>query len=144
MHIYRLFKGYVAMGRPTLFSLVFRHLSGFRVYKLYSNYEPRPNSLSTLLYELEPITTPHRPDLKAYKVIRSYCEVFIPLEKRPKVYKVKARCHDPCRDMRVSANGPRLMVKTREKAIRTISFNRTIQVRKAIKRNHNNRYGNKS
>ena len=29
--------------------------------------------------------------MKAYKAIGSYCEVLIPLEKRPKVYKVKAK-----------------------------------------------------
>ena len=29
--------------------------------------------------------------MKAYKAIGSHCEVFIPLEKRPKAYKVKAR-----------------------------------------------------
>ena len=29
--------------------------------------------------------------MKAYRAIGSYCEVLIPLEKRPKVYKVKAR-----------------------------------------------------
>ncbi len=41
--------------------------------------------------ELEPATAPHRPDLKAYKAIGSYCEVLIPLEKQAKAYKVKAR-----------------------------------------------------
>src|SRR6266566_5281658 len=41
--------------------------------------------------ELEPVITLHRPNLKAYKAIGSYCEVLIPLEKRPKVYKVKAK-----------------------------------------------------
>ena len=29
--------------------------------------------------------------MKAYRAIRSHCEVFIPLEKRPKAYKVKAK-----------------------------------------------------
>src|SRR6266699_2685746 len=29
-------------------------------------------------------------------------------------------CHNPCRDMRVSANSPRLMTKLREKAIKMI------------------------
>src|SRR6266566_1482983 len=41
--------------------------------------------------ELEPITTPYKPDLKAYKIIGSYCEVLILPEKRPKIYKVKAK-----------------------------------------------------
>ncbi len=41
--------------------------------------------------ELEPVTAPHRPNLKAYRAIGSHCEVLIPLEKRPKAYKVKAR-----------------------------------------------------
>src|SRR6266699_3639016 len=41
--------------------------------------------------ELEPVTTPHRLDSKAYRAIGSYCEVLIPLEKRSKAYKVKAR-----------------------------------------------------
>src|SRR6266699_1913388 len=41
--------------------------------------------------ELEPATTPHRPDLKAYRAIGSYCKVLIPPEKRPKAYKVKAK-----------------------------------------------------
>ncbi len=41
--------------------------------------------------ELEPVIAPHRPDLKAYRAIGSYCEVFIPLEKQSKAYKVKAR-----------------------------------------------------
>src|SRR6266699_7268961 len=41
--------------------------------------------------ELKPVIAFHRPNLKAYKTIGSYCEVIILLEKRPKVYKVKAR-----------------------------------------------------
>src|SRR6266699_1708038 len=41
--------------------------------------------------KLESAISPHRPNLKAYKAIGSYCEVFILLKKRPKVYKVKAR-----------------------------------------------------
>jgi len=41
--------------------------------------------------ELKPVTAPYRPNLKAYKAIGSYCEVFILLKKRPKVYKVKAK-----------------------------------------------------
>src|SRR6266566_757658 len=41
--------------------------------------------------ELEPVTAPHQPNLKAYKAIGSHYEVLIPLEKRPKAYKVKAR-----------------------------------------------------
>src|SRR6266566_7063330 len=45
-----------------------------------------------LFYDkLEPATAPHRPNLKAYKAIGSHCEVLIPLEKRPKAYKVKAK-----------------------------------------------------
>ncbi len=52
----------------------------------------RDLTLYQLFYnELKPVITPYRLDLKAYRVIRSYCEVFILLEKRPKVYKVKAR-----------------------------------------------------
>jgi len=52
----------------------------------------RDLTLYQLFYdELKPATAPHRPNLKAYKAIGSYCEVLIPLEKRPKVYKVKAR-----------------------------------------------------
>ncbi len=49
--------------------------------------------------------------------------------------------HDPCRDMRVNANSPRLTAKPRGKAIRMIIFNRIIPAKKAIKRNYNNRYG---
>src|SRR6266699_802991 len=41
--------------------------------------------------ELEPATTPYKPDLKTYRAIGSYCEVLIPPEKRPKAYKVKAK-----------------------------------------------------
>ncbi len=41
--------------------------------------------------ELKPITIPYRPNLKVYKAIGSYYEVLIPLKKRPKAYKVKAR-----------------------------------------------------
>src|SRR6266699_3436178 len=41
--------------------------------------------------ELKPITAPYRPNLKAYKAIGSYYEVLIPLKKRLKVYKVKAK-----------------------------------------------------
>src|SRR6266699_2978728 len=41
--------------------------------------------------ELEPAITLHRPNLKAYRVIGSYYEVLIPLEKRPKIYKVKTK-----------------------------------------------------
>src|SRR6266699_5119637 len=41
--------------------------------------------------ELKPATAPHRPNLKAYRAIGSYYEVFIPLEKRSKAYKIKAR-----------------------------------------------------
>ncbi len=41
--------------------------------------------------ELKPITTPHRPDLKACRAIGSYYEVLILPEKRPKAYKVKTR-----------------------------------------------------
>ncbi len=41
--------------------------------------------------ELKPTTTPHKPNLKAYRAIGSYCEVLIPLEKRPKAYKIKAK-----------------------------------------------------
>src|SRR6266566_1306779 len=41
--------------------------------------------------ELKPTTAPHRPDLKAYRAIGSYCEVLIPLEKWSKAYKVKAK-----------------------------------------------------
>src|SRR6266699_784202 len=37
--------------------------------------------------ELEPVIAPHRPDLKAYRAIGSYCEVFIALEKQSKAYK---------------------------------------------------------
>ncbi len=31
-------------------------------------------------------------------------------------------CHDPCRNIRVSTNSPRLMAELRGKAIRTITF----------------------
>ncbi len=41
--------------------------------------------------ELEPVTAPYKPNLKAYKVIGSHYEVLILLEKQPKAYKVKAR-----------------------------------------------------
>ncbi len=41
--------------------------------------------------ELKPVIAPYKFNLKAYRVIGSYCEVLILLEKRPKVYKVKAR-----------------------------------------------------
>jgi len=41
--------------------------------------------------ELEPATTLHRLNLKAYRAIGSHCKVLIPLEKRPKIYKVKAK-----------------------------------------------------
>ncbi len=41
--------------------------------------------------ELEPVTTPHKLDLKAYRAIGSYYEAFIPPEKRSKAYKVKAK-----------------------------------------------------
>ena len=41
--------------------------------------------------ELKPAIALYRLDLKAYRVIGLYCEVFILLEKRSKVYKVKAR-----------------------------------------------------
>src|SRR6266699_4045594 len=41
--------------------------------------------------ELEPATTLYKPDLKTYKTIGSYYEVFILPEKRPKAYKVKAK-----------------------------------------------------
>ncbi len=41
--------------------------------------------------ELEPATAPHKPNLKAYRAIGSYCEVLISLEKQSKAYKVKAR-----------------------------------------------------
>src|SRR6266699_2974985 len=41
--------------------------------------------------ELEPVTAPYRPDLKAYRAIGSYYEVLIPSEKQPKAYKVKAK-----------------------------------------------------
>ncbi len=52
----------------------------------------RDLTLYQLFYnELEPIITPHRPDLKAYKAIGLYCEVLISPEKRPKAYKVKAK-----------------------------------------------------
>src|SRR6266699_2478414 len=52
----------------------------------------RDLTLYQLFYnELEPIITPHRPDLKAYKAIGLYCEVLISPEKRSKAYKVKAR-----------------------------------------------------
>src|SRR6266699_3484970 len=41
--------------------------------------------------ELEPVIAPYRLDLKVYRAIGSYCEIFILLEKRSKVYKVKAK-----------------------------------------------------
>ncbi len=41
--------------------------------------------------ELEPATAFYRPNLKVYKAIGSHCKVLILLEKRPKVYKVKAK-----------------------------------------------------
>src|SRR6266699_676484 len=41
--------------------------------------------------ELKLATALHKPNLKTYKAIGSHCEVLIPLEKQPKVYKVKAR-----------------------------------------------------
>ena len=41
--------------------------------------------------ELESVIAPYKPDLKVYRAIGSYCEVFIPSEKQLKVYKVKAR-----------------------------------------------------
>ena len=45
-----------------------------------------------LFYDkLKPTIVSYRSDLKAYKVIRLYCEVLIPLKKRSKAYKVKAR-----------------------------------------------------
>ena len=52
----------------------------------------RDLTLYQLFYdELKPIITFYKLDLKVYKAIGSYCEVFILLEKRPKAYKVKAR-----------------------------------------------------
>ncbi len=45
-----------------------------------------------LFYDkLKPTIVSYRSDLKAYKVIRLYCEVLIPLKKRSKAYKVKAK-----------------------------------------------------
>ncbi len=41
--------------------------------------------------ELKPVITPYRPNLKAYKAIGLYCEVFIPLKKQLKAYKVKVK-----------------------------------------------------
>ena len=41
--------------------------------------------------ELKPAIAPYKSNLKAYKTIGSYCKVLIPLEKRPKAYKVKAK-----------------------------------------------------
>ncbi len=41
--------------------------------------------------ELEPAIALYKPNLKAYKAIGLHCEVLIPLEKRPKAYKVKAK-----------------------------------------------------
>jgi len=41
--------------------------------------------------ELEPIIILYKPDLKTYRAIGSYYEVFILSEKRPKAYKVKAK-----------------------------------------------------
>ncbi len=52
----------------------------------------RDLTLYQLFYnELEPATAPHKPDLKTYKTIGSYYEVFISSKKRPKAYKVKAK-----------------------------------------------------
>ncbi len=52
----------------------------------------RDLTLYQLFYnELEPATTLHKPNLKTYRTIGLYCEVFILLKKRPKVYKVKAK-----------------------------------------------------
>ena len=41
--------------------------------------------------KLKPTITPHKPNLKTYKIIRSYYKVLIPSEKQPKAYKVKAK-----------------------------------------------------
>src|SRR6266699_2961846 len=52
----------------------------------------RDLTLCQLFYnELEPAITPYKLNLKIYKAIGSYCEVLIPLKKRPKAYKVKAK-----------------------------------------------------
>src|SRR6266566_3342736 len=52
----------------------------------------RDLTLYQLFYdELEPAIALYKPDLKAYKAIGSYCEILIPLKKRSKAYKVKAK-----------------------------------------------------
>src|SRR6266566_4112385 len=69
--------------------------------------------------ELEPAITPYKPDLKTYRAIRSYCEVLIPLEKRPKAYKVKART-EPGRFLAVLGSKTYLIyMPTRNTVIKT-------------------------
>ena len=79
------------MGRLTSFSLVFYYPNGSRIINCtaVTNRDLTPYQL--FYNELEPVITFHKPDLKAYKAIGSYYKVLIPLKKRSKAYKVKAR-----------------------------------------------------
>src|SRR6266566_7418560 len=69
--------------------------------------------------ELEPAIASYRLDLKAYRVIGSYCEVLISPEKRPKAYKVKART-EPRRLLAVLGSKTYLVyMSTRNTVIKT-------------------------